>query len=125
MTRFCSLRVPVLVSLLQKDVQLFFQFLGSELVGVSHVGYLHCEGEGGYHDFKALGPTMPPDLLFYRGFVSTPSIPYFATVLYCDNWVLQISFHAPLPHCQGESRIPCWRAISSNSVARVFELFNR
>jgi len=44
-----------------------------------------------------------PDLLFYRGFVSTSLIPYFATVIYSDSRVLQTSFHAPLPHWKGES----------------------
>ncbi len=52
------------------------------------------------------------------------SIAAFLFSIYSIHGYYKSSFHAPLPHSQGESREPCWREIFSNSIARVFELFN-
>src|SRR5712671_3663112 len=41
------------------------------------------------------------------------------------TYTISVGIYAPCPHCQGELRAPWCVAISSNSLARVFELRNR
>ena len=61
------------------------------------------------------------------GVVSGPFVSiaafYFHWQFIQYNGYYKSSFHA-LPNSQGASREHCWRAISSNSIARVFESFN-